>query len=185
MISLLANCLSYALSIFRANCFRCLRGLFLGRVGEKSRFFGWPSLGTYNGNVHIGRRNLVGRQVFFSAGKSCEIVIGDNCSLNTGCHLVAIYGITIGDGTRIGEYVSIRDQDHNFESLGESVEGQGYTGAPIAIGKNCWIGRGVFVGAGVTIGDGCVVGANAVVTKDLPPNSVAVGVPAKVIRQRA
>jgi acetyltransferase-like isoleucine patch superfamily enzyme len=54
----------------------------------------------------------------------------------------------------------------------------------IRIGDDCWIGARVFVLAGVTIGDGCVVGAGSVVTRSLPPNSIAVGVPAKVVGWR-
>jgi acetyltransferase-like isoleucine patch superfamily enzyme len=54
----------------------------------------------------------------------------------------------------------------------------------IVIGDDVWLGARVFVGAGVTIGDGCVVSAGSVVSKDLPPNSIAVGVPARIVRRR-
>ena len=54
----------------------------------------------------------------------------------------------------------------------------------IIIGDDVWLGTRVFIGAGVTIGDGCVVGANSVVTRDLPSNSIAVGIPARVVRKR-
>ena len=53
---------------------------------------------------------------------------------------------------------------------------------PVHIGKNCWFGANVTVCPGVTIGDGCVIGAGAVVTRDIPANSFAAGVPARVIR---
>lgn len=56
-------------------------------------------------------------------------------------------------------------------------------GAPIKVGNNCWLASNVTVCAGVTIGDNCVIGAGAVVTHDIPDNSLAVGVPAKVIRK--
>jgi acetyltransferase-like isoleucine patch superfamily enzyme len=52
------------------------------------------------------------------------------------------------------------------------------------VGHNCWIGYGACILRGATVGDNCVVGTNAVVTKDLPPNAVAGGVPARVLRMR-
>ena len=55
---------------------------------------------------------------------------------------------------------------------------------PVSIGDDCWLGRRVMVMPGVTIGDGCVIAAGAVVTKDIPPYSVAGGVPARVIKNR-
>ncbi len=57
-------------------------------------------------------------------------------------------------------------------------------GRPIRLGRDVWLGAGVRVLKGVTVGDGCVVGAGSVVNKDLPPYSIAVGVPAKVVRSR-
>ena len=108
------------------------------------------------------------------------LTIGDHASLNTGCHLIAIQSIAIGDGTRIGEYVTIRDQNHERDDDGALVEGS-FTSLPISIGKNCWIGRGAFIAAGVTIGDDALVAANAAVTRDVPAGSVVGGVPARVI----
>ena len=55
---------------------------------------------------------------------------------------------------------------------------------PVKIGDDVWIGRRVIILPGVTIGDGCIIGAGAVITKDIPPYSVVVGVPAKVVRRR-
>ena len=53
---------------------------------------------------------------------------------------------------------------------------------PVAIGDNCWIGGSVTICGGVTIGEGCVIGAGSVVTRDIPPNSLAAGVPCRVLR---
>lgn len=142
------------MSYVRASLFRLVPGSFFQSVGKGTRFFGWPSFGTCNGNVVIGERSLIGRQLFVSAGKNCQIRIGNDCSINTGGHLVALYGIFIGNETRIGEFVSIRDQNHGIEDHTASVAEQGYTGGPIMIGNKCWIGRGVFIGPNVTIGDG-------------------------------
>lgn len=171
-------------SFFRPFIFRICPGIFFGSIGRKVRMFGFPNFGTFNGNIFIGNDCMIGRHVFFSASKSSRIIIGDHCSLNTGCHLVSIYGIEIGSGTRIGEYCSIRDQNHRFDKLDVSVSEQGYTGSRIVIGTNCWIGRGVFIAPGVNIGNNSVIGANSVVTKDVPENSVFAGVPARFLRPR-
>ena len=112
------------------------------------------------------------------------IHVGDGTSFNTGVHIVSKYGIEIGKHVRIGEYVTIRDQNHEFRSRDELIANQGMYGSPIKIENDVWIGRGCFIGPGVTIGEGTVVGANSVVVKSLPPFSIAVGAPARVIRQR-
>ncbi len=88
--------------------------------------------------------------------------------------------IYIGSHTMIGPNVTLASANHPI--LPELRE-KGYQyNLPIHIGKNCWLGAGVIVVPGVTIGDNTVVGAGAVVTKDLPANVVAVGVPVKVVR---
>lgn len=58
-----------------------------------------------------------------------------------------------------------------------------YITAPVKIGKNCWLGEGVIVMPGVTIGDGSVIGAHSVVNKDIPPATIAVGSPARMVKQ--
>jgi acetyltransferase-like isoleucine patch superfamily enzyme len=80
--------------------------------------------------------------------------------------------------------VSIRDHDHNFARLDVPTRDQGASVSDVAIGSNVWLGSKVTVLRGVTIGDNAVVGAGAVVTRDIPENAVAVGVPARVLRYR-
>nr|WP_235108757.1 acyltransferase [Acaryochloris sp. 'Moss Beach'] len=104
--------------------------------------------------------------------------------MNDYTYISSIYGVTIGNNTRIGEFVSIRDNDHQFSQLDIPICSQGFLGAPVEIGNDVWIGRGVFIGKGIHIGNGAIVGANSVVTKNIPPYAVAVGVPAKVIKYR-
>ena len=88
-------------------------------------------------------------------------------------------GIAIGDGTLIGHHVVLATLNHNEDPANR----QQLYGKPIHIGKNVWIGSNATILQGVTIGDGAVIAAGAVVTKDVPANMIAAGVPAKVIRQ--
>jgi acetyltransferase-like isoleucine patch superfamily enzyme len=88
--------------------------------------------------------------------------------------------VTIGSRVMIGPAVSILAATHEVEvqSRRDNIEyAQGIT-----IGNDCWIGGNVVILVGVKIGDGCTVGAGSVVTKDIPPFSVAVGSPARVIK---
>ncbi len=152
------------------------------RLGSGCRIYGRIRFGSAGRGIEIGHRCMLGADLFFSVSRDARLVIGDGVSINTGGHLVACERIEIGEGTAIGEYVSIRDQNHRFGAGGSPVSTQGYSSAPITIGRNVWIGRGCFIGPGVDIGDGAVIGANSVVTKSIPAMTVAVGSPAKAIR---
>ena len=92
--------------------------------------------------------------------------------------------VTIGHDVRIAPQVMIIAANHNFDDLEQPIRAQGLTPEPIVIEDDVWLGGRVVVTAGVTIGRGSVIGAGAVVTKDIPPYSVAVGVPAKVVGRR-
>lgn len=117
----------------------------------------------------------------YLVAKNAPIVVGANSFIGTGSVISATSGIDIGADVLIAEYVTIRDQDHEFETARET-RNAGMRSSPIRIGNNVWIGAKATITRGVTIGDNAVIGANAVVTKDIPANAVAVGVPARVIR---
>ena len=80
--------------------------------------------------------------------------------------------IEIGDGTIFGENVKVYDHNHLYKNTSISIKEQGYSSAPIKIGKHCWIASNVVILKGVTIGDNCVIGAGCVVYKDVPANSI-------------
>ena len=105
--------------------------------------------------------------------------MGQGVFINTGCHFQDQGGITLGDGTFLGNNVVLTTMNHDFDPEKRSTT---YP-APIVTGKNVWIGSSVTVVPGVHIGDGAIIGAGSVVTKDIPPYTIAAGVPARVIRK--
>jgi acetyltransferase-like isoleucine patch superfamily enzyme len=108
-----------------------------------------------------------------------NITIGKNVFFNTGCSFQDRGGISIGNGSMIGMNVTIATLNH-----GLSIETRNITyPSPVIIGKNVWIGSNATILPGVTIGDNSVVAAGAVVTKDVPKNTVVAGVPAKVVKE--
>lgn len=132
-------------------------------TGEKVRIA--PNVSFANAErIDLGDRVQIGARAHVWAGNSTgRVIVGADSTLGPECFLTASdYGVAAG--------VNIVDQ--------AKVE------QDIVIGSDVWLGARTIVTAGVTIGDGCIVGAGSVVTKDLPPGSIAVGVPARVVRER-
>ena len=135
------------------------------------------------GRIQLGKNLRLYSGLYFETQDAGTIEIGDDVVINRGTHVVAFSSVTIGAGTMIGEYVSIRDGNHRRAADGALRE-TGHDSAPIAIGRNVWIGRGVMILPGVSIGDGATVGANAVVTRDVPAGVLVAGVPARMIQKK-
>lgn len=135
---------------------RILREL-LGSIGEGT-VFRPPFYCDYGYQTHVGARTFA----------------------NWGLICLDVGRITIGDDVQIGPNVQLLTATHPIEPGPRRAKWE--SSQPITIGDNVWLGGGVIVCPGVTIGENTVVGAGAVVTRDLPPNSVAVGNPARVIR---
>lgn len=115
---------------------------------------------------------------------SGHIFIGANTYLGPYICLAGPGNISIGENVLIGAHSGIFANNHVFDDVSKPINQQPLTCTGITIEDDCWLGSGVRVMDGVTIGRGSVIGGGAVVTKDIPPLSVAVGVPAKVISKR-
>jgi acetyltransferase-like isoleucine patch superfamily enzyme len=124
-----------------------------------------PNVSLRNGErISIGARSKVGERAYLWAGDDCGRV-------------------TIGEDCRLGPEVFVTASDYGL-APDEKISQQPRNERDVVIGNDVWLGARVFVGAGVTIGDGCVVSAGSVVSKSLPPGSVAVGIPARIVRRR-
>lgn len=168
------------ISKFKGLMLRFTCPLFFKKIGKGTSFHGRVRLPLPLRNVVIGERCQIGDSTFFHTGRASHIEIGDNCSINSGCHLVASEKISIGNNVAIAEYVSLRDHEHRFTPE-TGVRGQGYVTTPISIGDNVWIGRGSYIGPGVSIGSGSIVGANSLVRAGVYPSGVLIaGTPASV-----
>jgi acetyltransferase-like isoleucine patch superfamily enzyme len=143
---------------------------------------------TVRANVTTGINLKYGERTVLWAPSS--LIIGNNVGLGSDVR-IEVDG-TIGDGVLIANGVGIIGRrDHNMRELGVTIQSAEWVGEnipklslPVAIGSDVWIGFGAIVLSGVSIGDSCVIGAGAVVTTDIPANSIVIGNPAKVVGLR-
>jgi len=112
------------------------------------------------------------------------IKMGSHCTVNSFSILYGNGGLELGNFVRIAPHVVIAAMNHTYENPDIPICKQGIQSKGIKIEDDVWIGAGAKVLDGVTIGKGSVIGAGAVVTKNIPAYSVAVGIPAKVIKKR-
>ena len=143
------------------------------RVSGESRI----SVGS---NVFIGSNSWL--QAIGPGGVALEI--GSGTSISGSCVISAVHSVTLGRSVLMARNVFISDHNHSFGDPTRPVVEQGLSvPKPVSIGDGAWLGENAVVCAGVTIGRGAIVGANAVVLHDVPDFGVAVGVPARVVRQ--
>jgi acetyltransferase-like isoleucine patch superfamily enzyme len=109
------------------------------------------------------------------------VIIGDRTKI--GLSNTIIGPVTLGNDIRLAQNITLSGLNHNYEDINMPIHKQGVSTAPICIEDHCWIGANVVVVAGVTIGKHAIVAAGSIVTKDIPAYSVAVGNPARVIKQ--
>ncbi|MFI5222104.1 MAG: acyltransferase, partial [Bacteroidia bacterium] len=112
-------------------------------------------------------------------------VVGNNVGLGLDSFYGVGGGITIGDDTIIGNFVSFHAQNHKFDDLDQLIRLQGVWSNGIKIGRNCWIGAKTTILDGADVQDGCVIAAGSLVIKGVyEKNSIYGGNPAKLIRKR-
>lgn len=114
----------------------------------------------------------------FSINYGKNLKLGKNIFINQNCQILDLGGVTIEDDVMIGPRVSLLSEDHPVNPN----ERKALIGKPILIKKGSWIGGSATILAGVTVGENSVVAAGAVVTKDVPDNTLVAGVPAKIIK---
>lgn len=126
---------------------------------------------------------------FCERGKK-SLVFGNNIQINDFVHIAALNEVRIGDNVLIASKVFITDLEHGSYAGNESdsspdsiVKERPLSSKSVIIKNNVWLGEHVSVLPGVTVGENSIIGANSVVTKSIPANSIAVGIPAKVIKQ--
>ncbi len=127
-------------------------------------------------NVQIGNDCLLQDSVFIRAGTEGKVTIGDRAALNSFCRLFGHGSIEIGEDTQLGPGTLITTTGHDYDADLETHFKR------VVIGRRVWVGANVTILPGVEIGDFSVIGAGSVVTRKIPPRSIAVGVPARVVK---
>jgi acetyltransferase-like isoleucine patch superfamily enzyme len=136
-----------------------------------------------SGSVNIGPACEISRGVELRPW-SGSIQLGTRVFVGPYAIVYGHGGVEIGDHCLVSMHCCILSSNHAIASRTRIIRNEPDVLLPTKIGRDCWLGSGVIVLGGVNIGDGCIVGAGAVVHDDLPPYSIAVGVPAKVVAQR-
>jgi acetyltransferase-like isoleucine patch superfamily enzyme len=140
--------------------------------------------GEGNKGIVLGDGVYIGRNTIIYC-KNGDIQIGDNVNISANCQVLSSNRLTIGSDTVIGAFsylLSGGEYDYADKVRTFSQQSGMGTKGELVVGSNCWIGAGVIVLDAASIGDHCVIGAGAVVTKPIPPHSLAVGIPARVVK---
>ena len=140
--------------------------------------------GNENNQILLAPGVAIERNVDIGALDNTQISIGKGTFIGIGTCIAGPGNITIGQRCLIAAHTGIFANNHNYADPLKYIADQGVTCKGIVIEDDCWLGHSVTVTDGVTIGKGSVIGAGAVVTKDIPAYSIAVGTPAKVIKTR-
>jgi acetyltransferase-like isoleucine patch superfamily enzyme len=143
-----------------------------------------PRYITINKNVFIEKNCRI--EAVTSYNDTCfhpSIVFEENVSVQQNLHLTCASQITIGRNTAIASNVSITDIHHPYDDINTPIEQQDIITKPVTIGSDSKIYNNTVILPGVHIGKHCTIGANSVVTHDIPDYSVAVGAPARVVKQ--
>lgn len=151
-------------------------------VAKTARLTGRPAINNQGTLIVRDRVQLISTvaTLELATGPEGVLDIGERSLVNYGTSLSALLLVKIGPRCQIGTYCLLMDNDFHRVEPERRLERP--ESAPIVLEENVWLGARVVVTSGVTIGEGSVIGAGSVVTHDVPPRTIAAGVPAKVIR---
>jgi acetyltransferase-like isoleucine patch superfamily enzyme len=133
--------------------------------------------------LRLGRWSWIGHGTKIRAHEG-TVEIGAKTVLGQECTISSFQHVEIGRECIVADRVMLIDFDHGVVETERPIRLQGIYKRDVNVGSNCWIGYGACILRGVTIGDNAIVGTSTVVTKDLPANAVAGGVPARILRMR-
>ena len=169
---------------------RLLRRRYLSTYGRRLKLDGIAFVGPKvvlqigrNGRIELGRWSWLGHGTKIRCHEGV-VSIGAKTVLGQECTISAYQHVSIGRECVIADRVMLIDFDHGMVEVDRPIRLQGIYKRDVRVGHNVWIGYGACILRGVTVGDNAVIGTNSVVTKDVPPNAVVGGVPARVIRMR-
>ncbi|HMW54784.1 MAG TPA: acyltransferase [Accumulibacter sp.] len=139
--------------------------------------------------IRLGRNVSIGEYCRLEASGTITdiglgIEIGDNTGIGAYSFVGGAGGVRIGSDVIMGQWVSFHPENHNYEDLDTPIRLQGVNRKGITIEDDCWIGAKATFLDGAHVGRGCVIAAGAVVRGQIPPYSIAGGVPARVLRSR-
>jgi acetyltransferase-like isoleucine patch superfamily enzyme len=159
---------------------------FRGRLKTDGLCFVGPGVELEIGreaSVHLGRWCWIGHGTKIRAHEG-EVLIGAKTVLGQECTISSFQHVSIGRECIVADRVMLIDFDHGVTEEERPIRLQGIYKRDVNVGHNCWIGYGACILRGVTVGDNAIIGTSTVVTRDLPANVVAGGVPARILRMR-
>lgn len=145
----------------------------------------FPFYITHVSNLHVGSNAVINKNASFHLGKNCHLYIGSGTRISEDFYVGGEDNyIYIGKNVTIAPRVYVAECDHRFEDVERPILGQGMVSkGAVSIDDDCWIGIGAYILPNVKIGKHSVIGANTVVVHDVPPYTVAVGNPCRLVKK--
>lgn len=171
---------------------RLMRDVLLSKcISSNVRLVRYPYYFRGQSFIEFGKgfTSGVGLRIDAFGSKPKQVIFGKNVELGDYVHIGALESVVIGNNVLMASKIYISDHDHgiyagqNISPAGQIQSEKPLQISPVVIGNNVWLGENVCVLKGVHIGENSIVGASSVVTKSIPANSIAVGTPAKVVKQ--
>jgi lipopolysaccharide O-acetyltransferase len=173
---------------------RLIRDVLLSKLVSKNvRLIRYPYYFRGQSFIRFGKgfTSGVGLRIDAFGGQPNQVIFGCNVELGDYVHIGALESVVIGDNVLMASKVYISDHDHGvYQGRGDEISPANQIQskkplhiASVHIGNNVWLGENVCVLKGVHIGDNSIIGASSVVTKSIPANSIAIGTPARVVKQ--